>query len=87
MGRAQELRSALKASEEALGNVVMRYRLALGCCCTCGDHFVLGEFAVAVVDEEGLIGFEHDQCPEDAEDYRSEYRNPRQLDVGGPSNK
>lgn len=68
-----------------MGDVVMRYRLALGCCCSCGDHFEIGVLAVVVVDEEGLIGFEHEECPEDAEDYRSSYRNPQQLDVSGPS--
>ncbi|MGE3483281.1 MAG: hypothetical protein AB7L09_00775 [Nitrospira sp.] len=81
MDKAQELRNALRAAEEVLGNTVRKYRLALGCCCSCGDYFEIGELVVVVGDEDGMTGFEHDTCPIEAQDYRSSYRNPQQLDV------
>ena len=80
MDKAQELKDGLAAAEAALGAVVHRYRLALGCCYSCGDHFELGDVATVVVDEDGHVGFEHEECFDDADDYRSDYRNPRQLD-------
>ena len=79
MSSADELKSALSAMEEALGDVIRRYRLALGCCCACGDHFEVGALVVTVVDTENHIAFEHEECPEETEDYRSDYRFNRQL--------
>jgi hypothetical protein len=85
VSKVKELREALKAAEEALGRVVERYRLALGCCAVCGDHFEMGDIAVASVDARSRICFEHELCPEDPEDYGSSYRNDQQIDRSGPS--
>lgn len=79
MNQATDLRSALKAIEEALGSAVEKYRLALGCCALCGDFFEVGDIAVAMFDYESRIQFEHETCPEQAEDYGTVYRNPQQL--------
>lgn len=79
VGRAGEIHDALEAAEEALGHAVERYRLALGCCLSCGDFFAPGMIAVAMVDEKGRIGFEHDNCPEETTDYGSSYRNEQQI--------
>lgn len=78
MDRADELHEALAAAEDALGHAVERYRIALGCCTTCGDFFEPGAIAIAMIDEKGRIGFDHDKCPEEPTDYGSSYRNEQQ---------
>ena len=80
MGRADDVHDALAAAEKALGHAVERYRLALGCCISCGDYFEPGAIAVAMVDNLGRIGFEHDECPKEPTDYGSVYRNDQQKD-------
>ena len=85
MDRVGELRAALNAAEAALGHAVERYRLALGCCSVCGDHFEIGDIAIAVADAKSRITFEHESCPEETEDYGSSYRNDQQIDLSGPS--
>lgn len=72
------LHAALDAAESALGHAVERYRLALGCCISCGDFFEPGAVGIAMVDEKGRIGFEHQECPEEPTDYGSSYRNEQQ---------
>lgn len=78
MDKADKLQRALVAAEEALGRAVERYRLALGCCISCGDFFEPGDLAVAMVDAKGRVEFEHEICPEESEDYGSSYRNDQQ---------
>jgi len=75
----------LEAAEKALGSAVERYRLALGCCATCGDLFELGDLAVCGVDSKGRIQFEHELCPDDPSNVRDSYRNPQQIAPSGPS--
>jgi len=82
--RAENLHKALAAAEEALGNAVERYRVALGCCTECGDFFESGELGVAIIDEVGRIGFEHESCPADSTDYGSSYRNARHIRLHPP---
>lgn len=79
MGKAEDLDNALEAAERALGHAVERYRVALGCCTTCGDFFEPGDIAIAMVDDHSRIGFEHDKCPQDPTDYGSTYRNDQQT--------
>lgn len=79
MGRAGDIHEALEAAEAALGHVVERYRLALGCCISCGDFFAPGMIAIAMVDEKSRIAFEHETCPEETTDYGSVYRNEQQI--------
>ena len=81
MGKAERLQASLEAAESALGHAVERYRLALGCCASCGEFFEPGMLGVATVDERGRIGFEHESCPEDPTDYGSSYRNEQQIDL------
>jgi hypothetical protein len=80
VGKAKKLRNALAAAEAALGNAVERYRSALGCCSACGEPFDLGELAVAMVDDDGWICFEHESCPYDDFDFLLEYRNDEQCE-------
>jgi len=85
MDRAKLLHEALEAAEQALGNAVERYRLALGCCAACGDLFEYGGLAVCTVDAKGRIQFEHDECPEEPSNVLDSYRNPQQIAPSGPS--
>jgi len=85
VSKVKELHDALKAAETALGHAVERYRLALGCCALCGDHFEVGDIAIATIDTKSRTCFEHESCPEDPEDYGSSYRNDQQIDLSGPS--
>ena len=79
MDKAEALHIALHTAEAALGRAVERYRLALGCCRACGDFFEPGALAVAMVDAKGRTEFEHQFCPDGAEDYGSSYRNEQQT--------
>jgi hypothetical protein len=85
MDRAEDLRVAMEAAERALGGVVERYRLALGCCACCGDRFELGDIAIAGTDNKGRIQFEHEACPDGAVNLRDSYRNPQQNGSLRPS--
>jgi|3_EtaG_2_1085321.scaffolds.fasta_scaffold15094_4 hypothetical protein len=78
MGRAQQLYDALEAAERVLGDAVNQYRLALGCCATCGDFFEIGTLAIVMVDDKGRTCFEHEECPEEPVNFREDYRNPNQ---------
>lgn len=79
------LHDALEAAEQALGSVVEQYRLALGCCASCGDFFETGSAAIAMVDTKGRTCFEHIACPEEAINVRDSYRNPQQNGSLRPS--
>ena len=79
------MHDALEAAERALGCVVEQYRLALGCCASCGDLFEPGGLAVAMVDVKGRTCFEHEICPEEAVNVRDSYRNPQQNGSLKPS--
>jgi len=85
VGKADKLNAALNAAESALGHAVERYRLALGCCIECGDHFQVGDAAIAMIDLKNRICFEHETCPENPLDYGSSYRNDQQIGLSGPS--
>ena len=81
----KNLHDALAAAERVLGCVVEQYRLALGCCATCGDFFEPGSAAIAMVDTKGRTSFEHDVCPAEAVNVRDSYRNPQQNGSLKPS--
>jgi len=79
------MHDALEAAEQTLGRVVEQYRLALGCCVSCGDLFEIGALAIAMTDEKDRICFEHEKCPEEPVNYRDSYQNPQQNGPLGPS--
>jgi hypothetical protein len=78
MDKVDKLYGAIKDAEEALGDAIKHYRYILGCCSSCGDLFEVGSLAIVMVGNDGMLCFEHENCPEDSIDVRDSYRNATQ---------